>query len=296
MLNISKVYSALIAIIVLSAVGLWLFFSSAPPNRDNNDNNAEYHYSYYSQKEFFDKAYAEIKAKPETPKEKVYGLVVNHHLLARDLIAQAFQGVETDKPVTVVLISPNHFFAGYGQIITSEYDWQTPYGVLAHDQEVIDQLEKTDLVNVDESPFEKEHGISNIVAFIKKSLPRARIVPLVIKDTLSTKQADALAEELKNILPEDSLVVGSLDFSHKKTSAVADQEDAKSLAAIENFDFGAIKGLDVDSRPGLLCLLRYFAAKNAAKFTLLVHTNSSKLLGKLDSTETTSYITGYFSP
>src|SRR3989344_9618852 len=97
------------------------------------------HYSLNGTQEFFEEAYKNID--PQKPKDKITGITVNHHLLAANLVAQEFSLVETNQPIPVVLISPNHFFRGEGRIITSRYDWQTPYGVLRTDQRLGDKLQ-----------------------------------------------------------------------------------------------------------------------------------------------------------
>src|ERR1041385_3399696 len=166
------------------------------------------HYGANQTTEFFDQAYKNIAT--EKSVDKIAGMTVNHHLLAPNLIAKEFSLVATDKPITVILISPNHFMRGSGGVITSKFDWQTPYGVLQTNQDLVVKLEQLDLVNIDEAPFDQEHGINNIVGFIKRSMPNATFVPLIIKENATNTQIDQLAADL----PKDALIVGSLDFSH----------------------------------------------------------------------------------
>lgn len=98
-----------------------------------------FHYSNFSDRSFYDKAF-EKAGDVQNVKEVVIGAIVNHHLLAPDLIAETLAASATDELKTVVLISPNHFFAGQGQAIISEYDWQTPYGILEANKDVISRL------------------------------------------------------------------------------------------------------------------------------------------------------------
>ena len=251
------------------------------------------HYGANQTTEFFDEAYKNVSA--QKPGVKIASITVNHHLLAPHLIAKEFALVATDQPITVVLLSPNHFFRGQGGAITSQYDWQTPYGVLKSNQVVIKQLSDSGLVNIDETPFDQEHGAANIVGFIKKSLPNATVVPLIVKENLSKEKIDQLAEKLKDILPADSLIVGSIDFSHYLPSNAADFHDIQTLAVMNNFDYDRIDRLDIDSHPGLRLLLKYFDATGNKKFVLTSHENSSTVTGNFNFVETTSYINGYFT-
>lgn len=263
---------------------------------DKHQNNPEknLHYSYFSQKDFFDGAFKNASCN-DVAKENIKGLVVPHHLLASRLIACAFLSVSSEKPKTIVLISPNHFFAGNGQIISSIYDWQTPYGILESDKNLTKQLQESQALTIDEIPFEKEHGISSIVPFIKNIFPESKIIPIIIKDNLSEEKSDIFAENLLEILPPNSLVVTSLDFSHYLPSNAADFHDSKSISVLENFDYGGIKFMDIDSRPATRIFLKYLDLSGAKKFNFLDNSNSAKILNDKTTPETTSYITGFYS-
>jgi len=47
---------------------------------------------------------------------EVSGLIVNHHLLADQLIVRGLYLAATDSPITIILLSPNHFSLGRGMI------------------------------------------------------------------------------------------------------------------------------------------------------------------------------------
>jgi AmmeMemoRadiSam system protein B len=268
-----------------------------------NINSAEaeiFHNTYFTQKDFYQQAYERAAKKNNTEyNPNIRAIIVNHHLLAGDFIAESFNKIATTLPVTVLLLSPNHFDAGNGEIITSKANWITPYGKLLPNNELINELVKSNLVSVEEKPFEQEHGISGIIAFVKKSLPNANVVPLIFKNKIKLNSALKFAQSYQNIvaLPNQAktILVGSFDFSHNLTSNAADFHDLKSLSTIENFDFSSIYNLDIDSRPGLAFFLEFLKLQGSQKFTLLENSNSAKLIHK-DTLETTSYITGYYEP
>jgi AmmeMemoRadiSam system protein B len=262
------------------------------------------HYSYFSQAEFFEEAYREITFGEkkgggdeilDQEKTSMSGVIVNHHLLAKALIAEAFNRIATTAPITVILISPNHFATGKFPIITSNAVWKTPFGDLEPDVELIKQISQKNQIYIEEAPFEQEHGVSGIVGFIKKSLPNAKLVPLIVKDRLSLTSAKKIANQLHQILPDKKyMVVRSCVFSHYLTSRASDFHDAQSLAVLENLDFNKLKTLDVDSRPGLAVFLELMRLASAQKFTLFKQSNSAKLV-RQDILESTSYLTGGFS-
>ncbi len=275
--------------ILFTALAVFIFlFSASKPHGP-----AVEHYSYFSQAEFFEEAYAMAGNSQGEPVFK--GIIVNHHLLAKQFIAEAFKQVATTAPITVLLVSPNHFATGKFPIITSGAVWKTPFGDLEPDTGLINQLTTKGLVSLEEQPFEQEHGVSGIVGFIKKSLPNAKLVPIIVKDRLSLTSAKKIANQLHQILPNQQwMVVGSFDFSHYLTSRASDFHDAQSLAVLENLDFNKLKTLDVDSRPGLAVFLELMRLASANKFTLFKQSNSAKLV-RQDILESTSYLTGGFS-
>jgi len=261
----------------------------------SNGKSLGFHHSFFSRKDFFDAAFAKAALEKKADAGLAKGIVVPHHLLASELIAQAFAAAASEKTQTIVLISPNHFSNGRGQAISSLYDWQTPYGILEADKKIINDLRAGGFAEIDETPFENEHGISNLVGFAKKAFPNARIVPLIVKDALSADEGDALAGRIRDILPDDALVVASLDFSHYLPVWAADFHDAKSRAVLSGFDYQGIDSTDVDSKPALRVFLKYLDAAGARNFALLGNSNSAKILDDDRIAETTSYIAGIYS-
>lgn len=252
------------------------------------------HYSFYSTRPVFDNAYAAAPLSTSTVKN-IKGITVTHHLLAANLIAGMFDQVATTAPITVVLISPNHFSAGNGEVITSAYDWQTPYGIVPVNCKAVQDLVKTGLISDEEDPFVKEHGISGIVPFIKKSLPNASVVPIIVKDTLSETGRQQVAEALYKEFGDTVLVVASFDFSHYLPSQEADFHDAKTLSVLQDFDYGSMSSLDTDSAPGVEVSLRLLQKMGATRFDVSDHTNSAKFLHDVSIEQTTSYIDGTFT-
>ncbi len=283
--------AALFICLALLGSFVMLRFLNKPKNKDKITIGC-CHNSYFSQPDFYNQAYLSASKEPiEKAQEKeIKGIIVNHHLLAPSFIAKAFNQIATAAPLTVILVSPDHFSAGKNFVTTSAYRWQTPFGVLEPDIGLIKNLNES----VEENPFINEHGIKGITAFIKKSLPNAKVVPIIFNDRVSVEQAILKADKLYKILPPNCLIVGSFDFSHYLTNRAADFHDVSSLAVLQNLDVAGSYKLDIDSRSGLAFYLQLLKNEKAEKFTELDHSNSAKLV-KQDTLENTSYITGYFS-
>jgi len=255
--------------------------------------SAVFHRSYYLDQEFFDQSYQGIPA--EAIKEKVYGVIVPHHLLASHLMAEFYQGLEEfNQPEVVVLIGPNHREVGDFDILSSRAFWKTPYGDLAPASEIINQLAVKGVVRIDERVFVEEHSISAEVAFIKKSFPESKLVPLVFRTKTTEKELGSLMELLLQILPERSLIIASVDFAHEVTSEEANELDQRSIEALQSIDPRRITEITVDSKPTISALFYYLKAKEATDSVLLQNSNAAKVLNDPSIPEVTSYITMYF--
>ena len=279
------------ASVALALGGAFFFFRQQAPSPTSC--HAALHYSYFSTPPIFDKGYAE--APVERPDASIKAILVPHHLLAARLIAEAFGKIATDRAVTVVLISPNHFSAGKGKIITTAAAWRTPYGRLESDCGAVQALKSAGAASIEEDPFVKEHGISGIVPFIKKSLPNARVVPVIVRDDASDVDLERFTRAAKKTFGPDTLFVASFDFSHDMTDTAAQFHDRKSLAVIDALVDADAKALDIDSVPGLRLSMRLLDGLGATKFSLLAHSNSSQLTGRADQPDVTSYLVGTFS-
>ncbi len=250
-------------------------------------------YSYFSASGTFDEAYRDAKARKA--EAGIKGLIVPHHLLAAPLIAEAFEAAATDKKITVVLVSPNHFMNGRGAIISTPSAWRTPYGRLESDCDAVERLARMGAVTIEEEPFMREHGISGIVPFIKKSLPNARIVPLIVKETATDKEIEKAVEGLRDVFGSRVLIVGSFDFTHELTATAARFHDRKSLAVLRSLDDQGARTMDIDSTQGLRLVMRHLDGIAARRFSLFAASNSSELTRNPAQPDVTSYIVGSYT-
>jgi len=301
----NKIKIILIALIILLGVvqgGLILFciFSDAGGGAKSAESflspaeKLPVHASYFSRQEFFDEAYQDGEAEVKAPADFVYGGIVPHHLFVKDKIAAWFAGLKNFDYKTIVIIGPNHFNAGAADVIFSSAEWQTPYGVIEPDRDLGEALTRAGFAD-EESPFNFEHSVSGLVSFIKHDFPQAKILPVILKFGTAKDEAEILAATLAEAVdPRETLIIASVDFSHYQSVAVADFHDEKSEAAIENFDFPALAGLEIDSPASLQAILKYLQTVGAEKSDLIYHTNSGKLVGDFDS-PTTSHHFYYFS-
>lgn len=249
--------------------------------------------AYSASLDFYEEAYAQADLDFHYT-TKVEAGILPHHLLVKGKIANFFTGLQKQNIRTVVLVGPNHFEAGADNILSSTAKWQTPYGDLLPNDKLIKALIKSNDLQLDDKVFAGEHSISGLVPFIKKSLPQAKIVPIILKYNTSSQEIEDLAMSLAAQLGDDSLVLASVDFSHYMPALVADFHDDKSQAVIENIDFKQTKNLEVDSPASLALVLKYAALRQVEQANLLWQTNSSRLIKQLD-TPGTSHQFFYFT-
>lgn len=272
-------------ILLIFSIGLVLLFT--------NLNQKDKHLANYQKTEFYYN-FLNLSRKDKSDKLKVKAIIVPHHLFAHSLIENLFFQTKSKKIKRVILISPNHFNRGRSLIITSKAVWQTNFGKVYPALDLIEKLTEDEYISIEEEPFKKEHGIYNLVPYIKIAFPRAKIIPIILKPRVNQVVALKLVQKLNQISNENTLIIASLDFSHFQMPQVAQEHDKESIRAIEHFDLESVWKLDVDSPPTLYAFLSYLKNNGYTKFTLVENTNSGWLSGNPNLKETTSYITGYF--
>lgn len=243
-------------------------------------------------KEFYETAFSFADRHEQKKIGGVIGLIVPHHLLAADIIAQAYDSI-IDEPDLIILAGPNHFNAGNAQIITTAKDWQTPYGRLPADRESAEKIAGRDVV-IDNDAFGNEHSITSQTAFIRRTFPQAAVLPLIFKSTASGPAIDTFAQRLfSETKDKNILFIASLDFSHDQPLDQTLVNDEFSRQQIEEMNFDNLEKIQVDSRPVLRLMMQYASMQNAS-FHLLNNTNSALLSDQTAQPNVTSYISGIY--
>lgn len=229
----------------------------------------------------------------------VSGAIVNHHLLAADFIVDTLDQAGRYGIDRILLLSPNHFSAGHGRVITTTGIFSTPYGDVHVDNQFVGQLVRQGTVTLDASPFTQEHGVFNLLPFIRRLYPGVRIVPVISKDGTPDQQIDEISRQLLPMVSPRTLVIASLDFAHRQTETGAERLDVDSLRRLHSLDpntatlnTGGI--IQIDSPPTLRLFLTLMHGRGAMRFTLLHHSNSAQETGQREATDVTSHITGLF--
>lgn len=148
------------------------------------------------------------------------------------IAATAFRAVEhmADRVTRVVLLGPAHRVAFRGLAAPTCDSWATPLGEVGIDRDPIDRLAAAGDVFVNDQPFEGEHALEVQLPFIRRCLPNARVVPLLVGDAGAAAVDRALAALWGG---DETLIVVSSDLSHFHPQDVAKRIDLATSQLIE---------------------------------------------------------------
>jgi len=229
--------------------------------------------------------------------------VVNHHVLAVDLIARFFKTLKASRPdiTTFIILSPDHFSRGRG-VSTSRLPYVTPAGTVD-----ITALNVTSTGVWDGTParaFEQEHGVGALAPFVAREFPQAKIMPIFLRADVRPEDASALGKALAASSDDKTFVVVSSDMSHFLREKDARAHDADTIAWLESGSWDKLESAtdkNTDSAVGLAILNVYLKqkapltrgdAEGGYQFFLLSHKLSTDYVA--DPNNTTSYIVGFW--
>lgn len=285
-------------VVVLMCILLGILFRFLSPHQadvtDGASTNEQKLVSFYQNERDYLEAFEAAGTPPVTP---VHAAITSHHFLAKSLIARTLAGIDSSQIKTVLLISPDHFSAiedvdTLG--VTTLARWDTPFGEVSQNPGQIEALTTTNLVEVQRRPFLTEHGIYTLVPFIKKQLPDATLVPLILRQSTDDQRYQQFGKSLQQLYdPQETLLLISSDFTHDKTPIDAQLDDQKSIQALERKQLSAVGDISSDCRICFAVMLGYLDGIDT-RFQLIENKNSFDLSGQSPET-VTSYVSGYFT-
>ena len=147
-----------------------------------------------------------------------------------------------------ILVGPSHFVGFDGVSIYPSGGFETPYGVAPIDQQVAQALvAASPIVREHPAAHAREHSLEMQLPFLKRLVPAAAIVPLVMGyQTADTARAlgDALAAAVRG---RNALLIASTDLSHYHDAATASRLDRVVLDCVERFDAEALQAALADN-------------------------------------------------
>ncbi len=114
--------------------------------------------------------------------------------------------------------------------------------------------------------------------FICAYFPATRLIPIIVRADADTANILRLADWLAKNSSSDVLLLGSLDFSHYRTSDQAQHEDSVSIGILNDVRVGRWREAYVDSRKALLLILQFASLRGYGNLEIMQHTNSGILM------------------
>jgi AmmeMemoRadiSam system protein B len=174
----------------------------------------------------------------------VRGVVLPHHNLVGKYIDGLYSEIDDGDVDRIILISTNHFDYGYHFIqstddLDSDLELQTDF---------IENLYRENILSVEDTGLDAEHGIMVHIDRIEKYFPDARVVPIMIKWQTPQEKLDDLVEVILEEGGMDrTLVIASIDFSHFVVEETAVVNDERTMQWFEDWGKREILEISLDS-------------------------------------------------
>jgi len=245
----------------------------------------------------FAAAEAAAAATPVEPMPDARGLLLPHDWVGGAFITTPLRDLATSRKVTrVILVGPNHTNAGGAAILTSDLSWETPFGRAEADRGAVAALTASGLVRLEPDILTYEHSVAGIVPAVRRYLPEAKVIPLILRGGLSAEDIERLATALTPLMDEGTVLVAAVDFSHGLPASAARQRDGETLALLRASDWAPLLrwgNEHLDSPASVAVLVETVGRLGATRFKLRGNSNSGEVSGVV-AAPVTSYVVGYF--
>lgn len=166
--------------------------------------------------------------------------------------AYSYQSARRTKPLRIILLGPSHHIALRGVALPSAVSFETPFGELTVDQEMIGELKAYPIFTMQPEVHRVEHSLELQLPFIKQTFGDVKIVPLVIGQLNDEPEIRLVAEILKGYVQQDDLIVVSSDFTHYGPRYDYQPFNSDIRGNIERLDKEAFKHLSKADVPAWL--------------------------------------------
>jgi poly-gamma-glutamate synthesis protein (capsule biosynthesis protein) len=234
-------------------------------------------------------------------KERVSGLTLPHHLAAADLMARGLASLRGKKYDRIILLSPDHYKRGKTHFSVPARDFVTCLGAIRTDREGAAALLRNPMVSAS-NLFSHEHGVQALLPFIAAMFPDTPVLPVTLGIYSKKDDWDSLAESLRPLLTDDTLLVQSTDFSHYLPWREAMAKDAETLRVIASGREELVPSLEqpahLDSRAAQYLQMKLQRERYAAFPLVTANHNVCEFLppDARGERNTTSYIVQIYSP
>ncbi len=243
-------------------------------------------------------------------------LIVPHHWLAADGIVAGLRRLAASPPDVglqpgapsrlqeagwsrLILLAPDHNMRAGASAVTAACDWLTPYGTLPADSVAIGRLLRAGAAAREDRTVALEHGASGLLPAVRRLLPDARLVPVVVRNDGHWREVLRLAAAIGRLWTEDTVLVVSTDFSHDVLPLEARRQDARMIGLLRALDPQAVRrvasaGCDAWNAMAVAQLVA--KAKGATQLALVGRTDGSQYAGYGGGPVTSYVVAAYTRP
>lgn len=230
------------------------------------------------------------------PYAKPSSLMVPHHDITASQQNSLYKAVAQEiQPSVIVVIGPDHYEKGKACITIPSDDivYCTPQGTIPLATDILHALTEStvaDDISVQSDLWPAEHAIYAHTPFLGKYFPDAKLVPVVLKPLANDREFEIIkqfANVLSDILPDDALIVASVDCSHYQIPRVTALHDSVTRNTIANKEDP--RYIEVDSPETLTFLTEYNRLRNIT-FPVLIDMTSTYDFIPNPNVESTSHL------
>lgn len=236
-----------------------------------------------------------VKKRP-SPGEEILALIAPHagYVYSGQVAAYAYRLIQGKDYESVVIIAPSHYHGFKGCSIYTQGGYETPLGTAEIDEFLAAEISKASGFTYIPKAHQMEHSVEVQIPFIQKTLPQAKIVPIIMGYP-TRKTIIRLADALIEVLPgKNAMIIASTDMSHFYPKRRANDTDSKTISLIKSFETSALlkkleKGENIMCGGGpVVSSLLYAQERGEAKVEILRYSDSSQLGGE-------SQVVGYLA-
>lgn len=185
-------------------------------------------------------------ASPEVPPGSVQALVAPHAglIYSGPVAAWSYRAVQGAGYEEVVIVGPSHHVGFEGVAVFSHGGFDTPLGAAPIAEDLAAALlRETPVAREYPQAHLREHSLEMQLPFIRRVLPSARIVPILM-GYQSDETVFGLAEGLaKTLAGRSALLIASSDLSHYLDGQSAAKMDEPVLDRVRRFDADGLHAL-----------------------------------------------------
>ncbi len=236
----NKSYKHLVSVAIMAIVSLAFTFTLPGEQKESGNENirrAAVAGGFYPGDKASLEKYVDAllrQANPPVIKEPIRAIMVPHagYIYSGPVAAYAYKELEGRDIRTVILISNSHRHFLDGVAIYKKGSFETPLGLVPIDEEKTAKLLAASPKIMDRPDIhERDHVLEVQLPFLQRVLKDFMIVPLLFGSD-DPALSKVLADALKNIIDDKTLIVASTDMSHYPPYDDATAADQKTLQAI----------------------------------------------------------------